>query len=156
MDPCSFVWVTVGNIALKIPVASKLARSVVHPSSSSCFCKIKLNNLPPQNASIPCLPSEAQTLDSAAQANAMASTFHLSKSDLDRVGTRVQVNNLPSSASKSQYAQSQRHHMQHQLGERRRWCSDGCPKWSVGEGVAQYRERKRERDSSNYFIFPIC
>ncbi|CAB4290593.1 unnamed protein product [Prunus armeniaca] len=59
MDPCPFVWVTVGNIALKIPVASKLTRSVVHLSSSSFFCKIKLNNLPPQNAAVPCLPSEA-------------------------------------------------------------------------------------------------
>ncbi|KAM2601498.1 hypothetical protein EV2_040806 [Malus domestica] len=45
MDPCPFVRVTVGNLALKIPVASKPARSVVHPSFSPCFCKIKLNNL---------------------------------------------------------------------------------------------------------------
>ncbi|XP_021832125.1 uncharacterized protein LOC110772059 [Prunus avium] len=88
MDPCPFVRVTVGNLALKIPVASKPARSVVHPSSSPCFCKIKLNNLPPQNAVVPCLPPEAQTLDSAAQANGVAATFHLSKSDLDRVGSK--------------------------------------------------------------------
>ncbi|KAM1053985.1 hypothetical protein ACFX13_001460 [Malus domestica] len=45
MDPCPFVRVTVGNLALKILVASKPARSVVHPSFSPCFCKIKLNNL---------------------------------------------------------------------------------------------------------------
>ncbi|KAL2516220.1 Formin-like protein [Forsythia ovata] len=42
MDPCPFVWLTVGNLALKIPVASKPARSVVHPSSSPCFCKSSL------------------------------------------------------------------------------------------------------------------
>ncbi|CAB4320914.1 unnamed protein product [Prunus armeniaca] len=56
MDPCPFVWVTVGNIALKIPVASKLTRSVVHLSSSSFFCKIKLNNLPPSKRRRPLPP----------------------------------------------------------------------------------------------------
>ncbi|XP_021816063.1 uncharacterized protein LOC110758499 [Prunus avium] len=86
MDPVSFVWVTVGNIALKIPVASKLARSVVHPSSSSCFCKIKLKNLPPQNASITYLPSEAETLDSTTQANAMASRRRQKYSHKNMVG----------------------------------------------------------------------
>ncbi|KAL2550922.1 Formin-like protein [Forsythia ovata] len=44
MDPCPFVRLIVGNLALKISMASKPARSVVHPSSSPCFCKIKLNN----------------------------------------------------------------------------------------------------------------
>jgi hypothetical protein len=39
MDPCPFVRLIVRNLALKIPVASKSARSVVHPSSSLCFCK---------------------------------------------------------------------------------------------------------------------
>ncbi|KAM0972102.1 hypothetical protein ACFX13_020211 [Malus domestica] len=86
MDPCPFVRVTVGNLALKIPVASKPARSVVHPSSSPCFCKIKLNilNLPPQNAVVPCLPPDTQTLDNPAT----AAIFHLSKSDLDRLASK--------------------------------------------------------------------
>ncbi|CAN6678800.1 unnamed protein product [Malus baccata var. baccata] len=86
MDPCPFVRVTVGNLALKIPVASKPARSVVHPSSSPCFCKIKLNilNLPPQNAVVPCLPPDTQTLDNPTT----AATFHLSKSDLDRLASK--------------------------------------------------------------------
>ncbi|KAM1014369.1 uncharacterized protein LOC126632795 [Malus sylvestris] len=86
MDPCPFVRVTVGNLALKIPVASKPASSVVHPSSSPCFCKIKLNNLniPPQNAVVPCLHPDTQTLDNPAT----AATFHLSKSDLDRLASK--------------------------------------------------------------------
>ncbi|CAM8885040.1 unnamed protein product [Rhodiola kirilowii] len=50
MDPCPFVRLTVGNLALKIPVASKSDRSVVHPSSSPCYCKIKLKNFPLQTA----------------------------------------------------------------------------------------------------------
>ena len=44
MDPCPFVRLTIGNPALKILVASKLACFVVHLSSSMCFYKIKLKN----------------------------------------------------------------------------------------------------------------
>ena len=78
MDPCPFVRLTVGNLALRIPVASKPARSVVHPSSSPCFCKIKLKNFPLQTAVIPSQFPEGQL-------QTVAATFHLSKSDLDRL-----------------------------------------------------------------------
>ncbi|KAM1919260.1 hypothetical protein FF1_023791 [Malus domestica] len=44
MDLCPFMRVIVGNLALKIPVASKPARFVVYPSSSPCFCKIQLTS----------------------------------------------------------------------------------------------------------------
>lgn len=82
MDPCPFVRLTVGSLALKIPVASKPARSVVHPSSSPCFCKIKLKHFPLQTVVVPFLPQESQNLDS--QFQTLAATFHLSKADLDR------------------------------------------------------------------------
>ncbi|XP_050377154.1 uncharacterized protein LOC126794468 [Argentina anserina] len=88
MDPCPFVRVTVANLALKIPLASKPARTVVHPSSSPCFCKIKLNNLPLQTAVVPCLPPDTQTLDANTGHGVLAATFHLSKSDLDRVASK--------------------------------------------------------------------
>ncbi|KAJ6931853.1 hypothetical protein NC652_015132 [Populus alba x Populus x berolinensis] len=78
MDPCPFVRLTVGNLALRIPVASKSARSVVHPSSSPCFCKIKLKNFPLQTAVIPSQFPEGQL-------QTVAATFHLSKSDLVRL-----------------------------------------------------------------------
>ncbi|XP_061356273.1 uncharacterized protein LOC133300713 isoform X2 [Gastrolobium bilobum] len=83
MDPCPFVRLTVGNLALKIPVASKPARSVVHPSSSPCFCKIKLKNFPLQSAVVPFIPPDSNFHDS--QVQPIAATFHLSKSDLDRL-----------------------------------------------------------------------
>ncbi|XP_052191447.1 uncharacterized protein LOC127800710 [Diospyros lotus] len=83
MDPCPFVRLTVGNLALKIPVASKPARSVVHPSSSPCFCKIKLKNFPLQSAVVPCVLPESQFPDGQVQASAV--TFHLSKSDIHRL-----------------------------------------------------------------------
>lgn len=83
MDPCPFVRLSVGNLALKIPVASKPARSVVHPSSSPCFCKIKLKNFPVQTAVVPCLPPEENFADG--QLQSLAASYHLSKADLDRL-----------------------------------------------------------------------
>lgn len=87
MDPCPFVRITVGNLALKIPVASKPARSVVHPSSSPCFCKIKLKNFPLQTAVIPYIPPD-NTQFPEGQHQTLAATFHLCKSDLDRLVTK--------------------------------------------------------------------
>ncbi|KAL6557914.1 hypothetical protein OROMI_013491 [Orobanche minor] len=84
MDPCPFVRLTVGNLALKIPVAAKPARSAVHPSSSPCFCKIKLTSFPLQNAVVPYIPPEnAQFPDG--NPPTLAATFHLSKDDLNRL-----------------------------------------------------------------------
>ncbi|KAI9106883.1 hypothetical protein K1719_022411 [Acacia pycnantha] len=83
MDPCPFVRLTVANLALKIPVASKPAPSVVHPSSSPCFCKIKLKNFPPQSALVPFIPSDHTFPDS--QVPQVAAIFHLTKSELDRL-----------------------------------------------------------------------
>lgn len=90
MDPCPFVRLTVGNLALKIPVTSKPARTVVHPSSSPCFCKIKFKNFPIQTAVVPHIspekdaPSEGHS-QPPPHALTTAATFHLSKSDLDRL-----------------------------------------------------------------------
>ncbi|XP_057469289.1 uncharacterized protein LOC130758405 [Actinidia eriantha] len=82
MDPCPFVRLTVSNLALKIPVASKPARSVVHPSSSPCFCKIKLKSFPVQTVVVSYIPPESQLPE---QAQAPTASFHLSKSDLDKL-----------------------------------------------------------------------
>ncbi|KAH0977915.1 hypothetical protein GBA52_027634 [Prunus armeniaca] len=56
MDPCPFVWVTVGNIALKIPVASKLTHSVVHLSSSVVFLQDQAQQPPPSKRRRPLPP----------------------------------------------------------------------------------------------------
>ncbi|KAL4281677.1 hypothetical protein GQ457_03G034800 [Hibiscus cannabinus] len=86
MDPCPFVRLTVGNLALKIPVASRPALSVVHPSSSPCFCKIKLKNLPLQTAVVPYIPPDNQFPDNRLQT--LAATFHLSKADMDKLAEK--------------------------------------------------------------------
>ncbi|CAA3005546.1 Hypothetical predicted protein [Olea europaea subsp. europaea] len=84
MEPCPFVRLSVGNLALKIPVASKPERSVVHPSSSPCFCKIKLKSFSLQTAVVPCIAPENNQFPDGSQ-QAVAASFHLSKSDLDRL-----------------------------------------------------------------------
>ncbi|KAL2529711.1 hypothetical protein Fot_22312 [Forsythia ovata] len=84
MDPCPFVRLTVGNLALKIPVASKPARSVVHPSSLPCFCKIKLNNFSLQTTLVLyILPKNTQFPEGSPQT--LVASFRLSKFDLDRL-----------------------------------------------------------------------
>ncbi|KAJ4962182.1 hypothetical protein NE237_022121 [Protea cynaroides] len=86
MDPCPFVQLLVGNLALKIPVASKPARSVVHPSSSPCFCKISLQNFPLQTSIVPLIPPESQFPDG--QAQTISASFHLSKTDLEKLAAK--------------------------------------------------------------------
>lgn len=84
MDPCPFVRLTVGNLALKVPVPAKPARTVIHPSSSPCFCKIKLKGFAPQTAVIPYIPPENNFPD-AGQRQTLAATFHLNKEDIERL-----------------------------------------------------------------------
>ncbi|EEF52206.1 uncharacterized protein LOC8288088 [Ricinus communis] len=84
MDPCPFIRLTVANLALKIPLATKSKRSVVHPSSSPCFCKIKLKNSPLQTALVPYIPPDNTNFPDG-HPQTLAATFHLSKSDLDRL-----------------------------------------------------------------------
>ncbi|KAL2249917.1 UNVERIFIED_CONTAM: hypothetical protein Sindi_2465400 [Sesamum indicum] len=65
-------------------MAAKPARSAVHPSSSPCFCKIKLKNFPLQDAIVPYVPSEnAPSPDCSS--HTIAASFDLCKSDLDRL-----------------------------------------------------------------------
>ncbi|XP_043710028.1 uncharacterized protein LOC122658930 [Telopea speciosissima] len=86
MDPCPFVRLLVGNLALKIPVASKPARSGVHPASSPCFCKIRLKNFPVQTSIVPLIPSETQFPDG--QTQTLAASFDLSKADLEKLAAK--------------------------------------------------------------------
>ncbi|KAL4280722.1 hypothetical protein GQ457_03G000910 [Hibiscus cannabinus] len=48
MDPCPFVRILVGNLALKFPPSTSTSLSRIHPSTSPYFCIIKLNNFPHQ------------------------------------------------------------------------------------------------------------
>ncbi|RWR73537.1 DUF1005 domain-containing protein [Cinnamomum micranthum f. kanehirae] len=53
MEPCPFVRILVESLSLKLPIASKPAGSGIHPSTTPCFCKIRLKNFPSQTALLP-------------------------------------------------------------------------------------------------------
>ncbi|KAK7819987.1 hypothetical protein CFP56_013284 [Quercus suber] len=48
MDPCAFVRLMVESLALKLPQATKPAGTGVHPSTTPCFCKLRIKNFPSQ------------------------------------------------------------------------------------------------------------
>ncbi|XP_022149272.1 uncharacterized protein LOC111017733, partial [Momordica charantia] len=82
MDPCPFVRVLVGNLALKFPVAAKPSFSGVHPSSSPCFCKIKLKDFPTQFVTVPLVVNGD---NSSAQSHSLAACFSLNKSQMEKL-----------------------------------------------------------------------
>ncbi|VAI37220.1 unnamed protein product [Triticum turgidum subsp. durum] len=82
MDPCPFVRVLVGNLALRMPVAPPAAGAGagVHPSTSPCYIKIRLGKMPCQTAAAPLVLSDAAEQPPS---GALAAAFHLSKADLE-------------------------------------------------------------------------
>lgn len=84
MDPCPFVRVLVGNLALRFPIASRPARSGVHPSTSPCYCRIRLTGQPYQTAAVQLLPPDGAA---AVYDPSPAATFHLSLPDLHRLSS---------------------------------------------------------------------
>lgn len=81
MDPCPFVRILIGDLALKFPVASKPSFSGVHPAASPCFCKIKLKNFPHQFATVPLNPD-------AAASRSLAACFSLDKAQIDALAAK--------------------------------------------------------------------
>ncbi|KAG9456478.1 hypothetical protein H6P81_000986 [Aristolochia fimbriata] len=73
MDPCPFVRLTVESLALKLPFASRPAGPGVHPSTSPCFCKIRLHNFSPQTTPLPLYASD--DVSAAAAASPTSSSF---------------------------------------------------------------------------------
>lgn len=84
MDPCPFVRVLVGNLALRMPVAPPAAGAGagVHPSTSPCYCKIRLGKMPCQTAAAPLVLCDGGE-QTPASSGALAAAFHLSKADLE-------------------------------------------------------------------------
>lgn len=84
MDPCPFLRILVGNLALKsssLLPSSKSEFSLVHPSSSPFFCKIKLGNFPSQFAAVPLAPQEGHSPDDVV-------SFTLMKKDMEKLGEK--------------------------------------------------------------------
>ncbi|KAK7245489.1 hypothetical protein RIF29_40335 [Crotalaria pallida] len=86
MDPCPFVRLLVGSLALKLPLPTKPSppnSGGVHPSSTPCFCTLQLKSFPSQTALLPLTPSSntatpPETVTSAAG-------FHLDSATLRRL-----------------------------------------------------------------------
>lgn len=84
MDPCPFVRILVGDLTLKFPSVSKPSFSTVHPSSSPCFCKIKLTNFPYQFSAVPLIVNDgAQNQD--ARSHSLNACFNLSKPQIENL-----------------------------------------------------------------------
>lgn len=84
MDPCPFVRLIIESLALKLPLATKPAGSGVHPSSTPCFCKLRIKNFSSQTSLIPlssATPSDHSPPDSATS----SAGFHLDPATLRRL-----------------------------------------------------------------------
>ncbi|XVE54165.1 hypothetical protein DITRI_Ditri03aG0058700 [Diplodiscus trichospermus] len=82
MDPCPFVRLIVESLALKLPQATKPAGSGVYPTTTPCFCKLRLKNFPSQTALLPLSNSPG---DSSPESSTSASGFHLDSLTLRRL-----------------------------------------------------------------------
>ncbi|KAJ4832759.1 hypothetical protein Tsubulata_019803 [Turnera subulata] len=82
MDPCPFVRLMVESLAIKLPLATKPAGSGVHPSTTPCFCKIRIKNFPSQTA---LLPLCSNPNDSPPDTTTSAAGFHLDAAALRRL-----------------------------------------------------------------------
>ncbi|KAI4298612.1 hypothetical protein L6164_032149 [Bauhinia variegata] len=84
MDPCQFMRILVGNLAIKSPAASRPSFSgQVHPSSSPCFCRIKLKGFESphyQFATVPLVSQEADT-----HPYSVAACFDFSKAQIEKI-----------------------------------------------------------------------
>ncbi|PPD83498.1 hypothetical protein GOBAR_AA39179 [Gossypium barbadense] len=82
MDPCPFVRLIVESLALKLPQATKPAGSGVYPTTTPCFCKLRLKNFPSQTA---LLPLSSSSGDSPPESSTSAAGFHLDALTLRRL-----------------------------------------------------------------------
>eukprot|EP01018_Ginkgo_biloba_P016636 Gb_04840 [translate_table: standard] len=84
MNPRAFVKVSVGGLALRIPAASKPARSGVHAASFPCFCEIKLSDFPLQTAPVPLITPTSASPDFDSHKN-LAASFYIDESALQKL-----------------------------------------------------------------------
>lgn len=90
MDPCSFVRIIVGNLAVRFP-ASSSGQSVsgINPSTVSapnCYCKIRFKSFPRQIVTVPVMfrtESESETTRCSGNISTVAACFSLSKTQIE-------------------------------------------------------------------------
>ncbi|XP_010691530.2 uncharacterized protein LOC104904833 [Beta vulgaris subsp. vulgaris] len=77
MDPCQFLRIVIGNLAIKF------SNSTSTTSSTACYCKIKLSGFSEQAATVPIVPTDLAHPD--AQIQTVSACFNLTKSDLEKL-----------------------------------------------------------------------
>ncbi|MBA0817939.1 hypothetical protein Gohar_003680 [Gossypium harknessii] len=85
MDPCPFVRLIIESLALKLPQPTKpvaVASGGVYPTTTPCFCKLRLKNFQSQTA---LLPLSNGSGDSPPESSTSAAGFHLDALTLRRV-----------------------------------------------------------------------
>ncbi|KAF5198652.1 Duf1005 family protein [Thalictrum thalictroides] len=75
MDSCRFIRLTIESLALRLPLATKSAGSGIHPSTTPCFCKLKLKNLSSSQTAL--LPLCSTSGDSPPNILTSSAGFHL-------------------------------------------------------------------------------
>ncbi|EOA30418.1 hypothetical protein CARUB_v10013544mg [Capsella rubella] len=90
MDPCSFVRIIVGNLAVRFPSSSSPSSSSsgpsvsgITPSPPNCYCKIRFKNFPREIVSVPVLFRSESESDARSSSTTVAACFSLSKSQLE-------------------------------------------------------------------------
>ncbi|KAH0891647.1 hypothetical protein HID58_054076 [Brassica napus] len=79
MDPCSFVRIIVGNLAVRFPASSSSEPSV---SAPNCYCKIRFKNFPRQIISVPVI-FQTESESESRSSSTVAACFSLSKAQID-------------------------------------------------------------------------
>ncbi|CAN6811453.1 unnamed protein product [Brassica oleracea] len=79
MDPCSFVRIRVGNLAVRFPASSSSEPSV---SAPNCYCKIRFKNFPRQIISVPVI-FQTESESESRSSSTVAACFSLSKAQID-------------------------------------------------------------------------
>lgn len=77
MDPCQFVQIVIGNLAIRFPSTSDPG------SKPGCYCKIRFSDFPHQSAVVPVIPQDANHPDGSVQT--LSACFNLTKTDVDRL-----------------------------------------------------------------------
>ncbi|KAL9231946.1 hypothetical protein vseg_007104 [Gypsophila vaccaria] len=89
MDPCQFLKIIVGNLAVRFPTNNNTAHQA---GSSSCYCKMRFMDFPPQYAAVPVVPQEGT--------HQVSACFTLSNTDVDKLVASIVENKKKKGSSR--------------------------------------------------------
>ncbi|KAF7811114.1 DUF1005 family protein [Senna tora] len=91
MDPCPYIRILIGNLAIKSPAATRPSFSgQVHPSTSPpCFCKINFKDFKSSDSDrvhqYATVPLVSQNADDSSYPQSLAASFDLSKPQIEKL-----------------------------------------------------------------------